>query len=106
MDAKMQARFEARARIIKALAHPTRLFIVDELGRQKRCVCELTKMIKADISTVSKHLSLLKNAGIIKDEKQGAQVFYSLRVPCVLGFFSCVESVLRNKVQEEMESLK
>jgi len=106
METKTRALFEARARIIKALAHPTRLFIVHELGRQKQCVCELTKMINADISTVSKHLAILKNAGIIKDEKQGTQVFYSLRVPCVLNFFSCVESVLKSKVQEEMELLK
>lgn len=103
MDSKTQARFEARARIIKAMAHATRLFIVDELSRRERCVCELTGMIGADISTVSKHLAILKNAGIVADEKRGAQVFYSLRVPCVLNFFSCVETVIKNGAKEEMK---
>ncbi|HPM11343.1 MAG TPA: metalloregulator ArsR/SmtB family transcription factor, partial [Paludibacter sp.] len=55
--------YEARAKIIKAIAHPSRLLIIEELQRQERCVNELTEMIGADTSTVSKHLSVLKNAG-------------------------------------------
>lgn len=99
MDRKMRQKYEARARIIKAIAHPTRLFIVDELGRGERCVCELRDMIGADISTVSKHLSVLKHAGIVTDEKRGLQVWYSLRVPCILNFFGCIENVLRANVR-------
>ncbi|MHB0956235.1 MAG: ArsR/SmtB family transcription factor [Pirellulaceae bacterium] len=96
VDAQTQTRYDARAKIVKALAHPTRLFIVDELSRRgERCVCDLTEMIGADISTVSKHLSLLKSAGIVEDEKRGNQVFYSLAIPCVSQFFDCIESVLR-----------
>ena len=95
MDRKVQIQFEARALIVKAMAHVTRLFIVDELSRGERCVCELRNMIGSDLSTVSKHLSVLKNAGIVIDDKRGNQVFYSLRVPCILNFFSCVESVLQ-----------
>lgn len=92
---KRQDRYEARVRVVKAMAHPTRMFIVDELSRTgERCVCELTEMIGADISTVSKHLTVLKNAGIISDEKRGNQVFYQLRVPCIMDFFRCVEAVV------------
>jgi ArsR family transcriptional regulator len=79
---------------MKALAHPSRLFIVDELSRGERCVCELTEMIGADVSTVSKHLAVLKQAGVVLDERRGQQVFYRLRVPCILNFFGCVEAVL------------
>jgi len=68
--------------------------MVEELGRGERCVCELTEMVGADISTVSKHLALLKEAGIVQDERRGTQIFYSLRCPCILEFFTCVESVL------------
>jgi len=103
MDAGTQARLKARARIVKAMAHPTRLFIVDELSRGERCVCELTEMIGADMSTVSKHLSLLKAAGIVQDDKRGAQVFYSLRVPCVLRFFSCIEAVIEADAKARRE---
>ncbi len=96
MTAAGQAEYKAKARIMKALAHPTRLFIVDELSRGERCVCELTDMIGVEMPTVSRHLSQLKSVGILEDEKRGAQVFYRLRVPCVLNFFKCVEAVQSN----------
>ena len=97
MDTKAYARLKVRADIIKAMAHPTRLFLVEELANGPRCVCELTEMVGADVSTVSRHLSLLRNAGLVSDERRGNQIFYSLRVPCVLNFFGCVESVLRTQ---------
>ena len=106
MDRKTKAQFEARAKIIKAMAHPTRLFIVDRLSKKEECVCDLTEMIGADTSTVSKHLSVLKAVGIIEDEKRGAQVFYKLRVPCVLDFFGCVESVLKVNAEEQLKLMK
>ena len=101
MDPKTKARFEARARIIKALAHPTRLFFVDQLSRGERCVCELQEMVDADVSTVSKHLAVLRNAGIVRDEKRGSKVFYSLHTPCVLNFFACVEGVIEATAREQ-----
>ena len=103
MDKRTLARFEARAQIVKAMGHPSRLFIVDVLSRGERCVCELTEMVGADVSTVSKHLSILKNAGIVEDEKRGTQVFYTLKVPCVLNFFSCVETVLKSRAKQQMK---
>jgi ArsR family transcriptional regulator len=106
MNRQTRARLEARARVIKALAHPTRLFIVDELSRGERCVCELTAMIGADVSTVSKHLASLKNAGLLTDEKRGAQVFYALRTPCILDFMSCVERVLSTSAKEQMKCVR
>ena len=101
MNAKTQALFEARAEIVKALAHPTRLFIVQELSKGERCVCELRKEIGADISTVSKHLSVLKNAGLVQDDKRGLQVYYRLRCPCILSFFNCIENVLQENARRQ-----
>ena len=100
MDARTKMRYEARARVIKAMAHPTRLFLVDELSRKSRCVCELTELVGADTSTVSKHLSILKAAGIVSDEKRGLQVWYALKMPCVMNFFGCVESVIEEQRKE------
>lgn len=106
MDARTQDKYEARARIIKAMAHPARLFIVDELSRcDERCVCELTEMIGVDMSTVSRHLAMLKNAGIVEDDKRGAQVYYSLRVRCVLDFLECVESVMQCNAKDQQRLL-
>ena len=94
MTGKDKQKLEARAKVIKALGHPSRLLMVEELADGELSVWELTDKVGASISTVSKHLSVLKNAGIVTDEKRGNQVFYRLRVPCILNFFGCVEAVL------------
>ena len=86
-----------RATILKALAHSSHLLMVEELSRGELCVCELRDLVGHDLSTVSKHLAILKNAGIVEDEKRGKQVYYRLKVPCVLNFFHCLESVLSAK---------
>ena len=106
MTPKQQALFEARADIAKALAHPTRLFIVDMLSKGERCVCELREAVGADISTVSKHLSVLKKAGILEDDKRGLQVYYRLRCTCVLSFFSCIEGVLRENAKKQLSLME
>lgn len=97
MHKDTKRRYTTRAAIAKALAHPTRLFIVDELAQGERCVRDLTKMIGSDMSTVSKHLSLLRNAGIVRDQRRGKQVFYTLACDCVLNFFDCIEAVMAER---------
>lgn len=100
-----RARYNAQAKVHKALAHPTRLFIVEELSRQERCVCELTGMIGVEMPTVSRHLSVLKAAGIVEDDKRGTQVFYRLKTPCVMNFFRCVTEVRQATLKCEAASL-
>ncbi|HOJ34920.1 MAG TPA: metalloregulator ArsR/SmtB family transcription factor [Candidatus Hydrogenedentes bacterium] len=105
MKNELLRRYSARAEILKALAHPTRLFLVDQLCQGERCVCELVELVGADFSTVSKHLAILKNAGFVTDEKRGLKVFYRLRCPCVADFFRCTDTVLRLNVEEQLASL-
>jgi ArsR family transcriptional regulator len=106
MEFKRLVKYEARAKIIKALAHPARLLIVDELAEHdERCVCELTELIGSDISTVSRHLAKLKEAGIVEDEKRGKMVFCRLRAKCLREFFDCIEAVIRSNAQRHQESL-
>jgi len=106
MDPQTHARYVARAKIVKALAHPTRLFIVDQLAqRGEWCVCKLAEAIGADMSTVSRHLVILKNAGIVRDEKRGALVYYRLGPHCVLDFFGCVESLMQRNAEEQQRLL-
>jgi ArsR family transcriptional regulator len=88
------------------MAHPSRLLIIEELNKRERCVGELTEMIGADASTVSKHLSVLKNAGLISDDKRGNSIFYSLRVPCIMQFMGCVEEVLSVNAKKHSAILK
>ena len=97
MDPTTRDRYAARAEVLKALGHPARLAMVDELARGERCVRDLEALVGLDISTVSKHLSVLRAAGIVVGEKRGAQVFYRLAMACVTGFFGCVDEVLAGR---------
>lgn len=106
MAGKVSTKHEAWAKIIKAMAHPTRLFIIEELNQGERCVGELTEMIGADTSTVSKHLSVLKNAGLVFDEKRSNSIYYKLRCPCIIDFMGCVEEVLSANAREHNDILK
>ena len=94
-----QAQYVARARIAKALAHPSRLLILDAIADSEKCVYELTKLVAADQSTVSKHLAILKQAGLIADRKEGSKTFYGTRICCLQGFWDCVETVLRENLK-------
>jgi len=106
MTARQLARYEARARVVKALAHPTRLFLVDQLSRGDHCVAELTRMVGVDMSTVSRHLSVLKAAGIVQDLKRGSKVIYRLRAPCILKFFECASEVLETVAEEQRKCIR
>lgn len=78
------------AAIFKALGHAARLQIVNELAAGERCVCDLVELTGLGWSTVSRHLTVLKAVGVIGDDKRGTQIFYSLKLPCVARFTSCL----------------
>jgi len=92
---KVLARYEMRARVLKALAHPTRLLIVDRLAEGACSVGELAEHTGAKFPVVSRHLALLKGAGIVGCRREGMHIFYFLKTPCVLNFFNCIEAVLK-----------
>ncbi|OQY23825.1 MAG: transcriptional regulator [Desulfobacteraceae bacterium 4572_35.2] len=105
MLSEKKIHLEARAKVLKALAHPTRLFIIEEIEKGENNVNSLTALIEADVSTVSKHLAVLKNAGIVVDDKRGNQVFYRLTVPCISNFFGCIETVLTQQHAQQSLAL-
>lgn len=103
MDEKL---FEARANIMKSLANKYRLKIVDTLGENlKMCVSDLEKELDLNQSSVSKHLNILKNAGVVKAEKEGLKVYYSLRTPCVINYFMCIDNVIKSDLEDRMNVL-
>lgn len=106
MNSKQKALIEAKANVLKALGHPSRLWMAEQLENGEKCVCELAEFIDSDSSTISKHLSVLKQAGVVEDEKRGKQVYYRLRVPCILKYMSCVEEVIKAKAQDHIGFLE
>lgn len=71
--------------------------IAEALAEGERCVSELTDFIGADMSTVSKHLTLIKSVGLIEAEKRGLNVYYRLSFPCFPDFLRCVDLITRKQ---------
>lgn len=105
MDLKEQKLFNEKARLLKAIAHPTRLWIVEKLQSGERCVCEFVDELSHDFSTISKHLSVLKQAGIVSDEKRGKQVYYTLQVPCIIKLINCIQEVMTKNLERQSSVL-
>lgn len=83
---------ENRTRMLKALSHPSRLLIIDALKDGEKCVCELQVLVGTDLSTVSRHLTLMKNAGLLSDRKVGLNVYYKLKMLCINDFLASLDN--------------
>jgi DNA-binding transcriptional ArsR family regulator len=89
-----------RAEVFKALGHEDRLRILEVLADGEHCVCDLVEAVGSSWSTVSRHLSVLKEAGVVKDEKRGLQIFYRIALPCVPSFMTCLDASRRGEAVE------
>lgn len=98
--------FERQAEIAKAIAHPLRIAIVNFLKDGEQCVCDIAEFIGSERSNVSRHLSVMVNAGLLEYRKDGLKVIYSLKTPCVLDFFSCVSRVLKQQAKDSEKLLR
>ena len=97
---------QIRAEIMKALAHPVRILLVNALSDTDQCVCELNTLADIDQSGLSRHLAILKKAGIVSDRREGMKVFYHLETPCILKAFNCAVEVVKADAKRRTESLK
>jgi ArsR family transcriptional regulator len=98
--------FTARAKVMKALASPVRLMIVDELSRGERCMCELQPMFHMNKSTLSRHIAALKNVGILSERREGVRTYLRLATPCILNVFECAMGVIRAEAKRKDGLLK
>jgi len=105
LNKKKQLLFEKQAEIAKAIAHPLRIAIVDFLKDGEQCVCDIAEYIGSERSNVSRHLSVMVNAGVLEYRKEGLKVIYKLKTPCILDFFSCITGVLKQQVKESEKLL-
>ena len=92
----MKDLIERKAAILKAISHPVRLSIVEELSKVERCACELASLFPVDRTTVSKHLALLRRLGIVEDRKDGLKIYYRLRMGFLVNLLRCLDGVLIN----------
>lgn len=106
LDKGKKLLFEKQAEIAKAIAHPLRIAIIDFLKDGEQCVCDIAQYVGSERSNVSRHLSVMVNAGVLDYHKEGLKVIYRLKTPCVLDFFSCTTDCLKQQLKEGEKLLK
>ena len=106
LSKKKRLLFEKEADVVKAVAHPVRIAIVDFLKSRPQCVCDIAEHVGSERSNVSRHLSVMVSAGVLEYHKEGLKVIYKLKTPCMLDFFSCVRGVLKQQAKENEKLLR
>jgi len=104
-DSRKRLLFEKQARIAQAIGHSLRLEIIDFLKHGPQCVCDIAEHIGAERSNVSRHLSVMVNAGVLECHKAGLKVIYNLKCTCILDFFTCISGVIKNEAKESSRLL-
>jgi len=106
MQETQRRRYELQAEVLKALAHPIRLAIVEFLAQEEKCVCHIVEHVGTSQSNISKHLSLMKKAGVLSDRKDGLSVYYRLSMPCALNFFQCVREIIEDQISRHSQAIR
>ena len=106
LDVNKQMLFEKQAEIVKSIAHPLRIAVIDFLKDGEQCVCDIAAFIGAERSNVSRHLSVMVNAGVLDSRKDGLKMIYRLKTPCILNFISCVTDVLAQQIKGDLQLLE
>lgn len=77
--------------VFKALGNPARLTLVRTLMDGEHCVCDLVQAGGLGWSTTSKHLDVLREAGVVSSDRRGQKIFYRLELQCVSHFIACLD---------------
>ena len=85
-------------KIFKALAHPIRMKIVRNLRNGPLCVCIINETVDFSQSNLSQHLKILKDAGILKSDKEGLKIMYSIKDEEVKNLLDIAEKIIKNEV--------
>jgi ArsR family transcriptional regulator len=105
LNEKKQLLFQKQAEIAKAIAHPLRIAIIDFLKDGEQCVCDIAEQVGSERSNVSRHLSVMVGAGVLEYHKKGLKVIYKLKTPCILDFFACVTTCLKQQAKDNEKLL-
>ncbi|MHC4553245.1 MAG: ArsR/SmtB family transcription factor [Planctomycetota bacterium] len=98
--------FEQQAAIAKAIAHPVRVAVMNFLADGEQCVCDIADTVGTERTNLSKHLSIMVNAGVLKSRKDGLKVMYDIKTPCVLRFLDCIKECLKEQAVEQQKLLE
>lgn len=100
------ARLDRQAEFLQTLGHPVRLQILEFLGEEEKCGCEIEPHINLDQSTISRHLQFLKRAGVLSSRKDGVRVLYKINDSRVVKLRLQVAELIMARVRKDLELLK
>ncbi len=92
---------ELKAEILKALAQPTRLKILELLRNGERCICEIVPALNGEQSNISRHISLMQKSHLVTTRKDGVKVMVKVRDPEIFNILDRVSKVLKNQMKEQ-----
>jgi DNA-binding transcriptional ArsR family regulator len=102
MEDSMEERvLEMKAEVLKALAQPTRLKIIEFLRNGERCICEIVPAINGEQSNISRHISLMQRSHLVTTRKDGVKVMVRVRDPKIFEILDSISIVLKNQVNEQ-----
>ena len=105
LTTKKRLLLQKQAEIAKAISHPLRIAIVDFLKDGEQCVYDIAEHIGSERSNVSRHLSVMVGVGVLQHRKEGLKVIYELKTPCILDFFLCVTTCLKQQAKDNEKLL-
>jgi DNA-binding transcriptional ArsR family regulator len=107
MEAYMEERvLELKAEILKALAQPTRLKILQLLRNGEKCICEIVPAINGEQSNISRHISLMQKSNLVTTRKDGVKVMVKVKDPRVFEILDSISIMLRNQMSERSKLIR
>ncbi len=101
MEKTRDGHLEAKADILKGLAHPVRIAIAEMLEDREICACDIADNFSIDRTTVSKHLALMTRLDILEVHRDGQNLYYRLKMKCLLSALKCIDGVIERGVCEK-----
>jgi ArsR family transcriptional regulator len=92
---------ELKAEILKALAQPTRLKILELIRNGEKCICEIVPAINGEQSNISRHISLMQKSNLVTTRKDGVKVMVKVKDPQIFNILDRVGRILKNQMKEQ-----
>jgi len=91
---------ELKAEVLKTLAQPTRLKILELLRNGEKCICEIVPAINGEQSNISRHISLMQKSHLVTTRKDGVKVMVKVSDPKVFEILDSISLLLKKQIVE------
>ncbi len=97
---------ELKAEILKALAQPTRLKILELIRNGEKCICEIVPALNGEQSNISRHISLMQKNNLVITRKEGVRVMVKVKDTKIFDILDKVSAILKSQVSEQSKLIK